>query len=215
MTKSIQTSTKVVAAKATSSKTHSKHAIKKNSSSEAVEEKIIRVVAELRKTLNKDDIPKLLVAILSGYSHMQSTGFSKAMTKLNKDQILERSKEEKGCIRFTEKGLSRVLQAASDNFPVVDVTVKNNGQVHELLLEMVKKRPKVPSGDKVECVWNCLADGQPHTKQELLKASGYGHISSTGFVKILEALKDLGFTESAESKKLQLKDFVFPFGRSC
>jgi hypothetical protein len=87
-----------------------------------------------------------------------------------------------GAVSFTKEGL--------ENAPQDVIPPKDNTEVQERLRGLVLKKDKVPA-EKLNIVWNILLDGKAHTKGELLRATGYTHPSSTGFLKIMAAMKVL------------------------
>jgi hypothetical protein len=173
---------------------------------EAVEKKIIRVVAELRVVLRKDDVPKKLLVVMSGYSHMKSKGFAKAITKLTTDGIVQRSPSETGSVQFTKRGVELISPEC------IVPSIHSNSQVQERLLEIIYKKKGTPV-DRVKKIWNCLLDGRAHSIPELLTASGYNHTNSKGFANMLSNLKELELTTQPGNKMLKLTDLAFPFGR--
>ena len=69
---------------------------------------------------------------------------------------------------------------------------------------------KIPP-PKLDMLWNCLRDRQPHSRDELLKATGYQRADSTGFKAIMKALRELGLIESVgRSNWAFVESKVFP-----
>ena len=169
-------------------------------SPEEVEKKIIRVLAELRMLLQKDDIPLKLVLFLVGYEHPQSTGFLRAKAKLRKKNFIESSK---GVIRLTEDGLNA---APGDIEPPA-----GNRDIQERLRSILHQ--KVKPIEKFDKIFNKLLDGRTHSRQDLLAAAGYNHPQSTGFLKSLSAMRELGLIEKSGQAGVRLSDIAFPCGR--
>ena len=104
-------------------------------------------------------------------------------------------------IRFTAEGLN---SAPQDVDPPRD-----NSAVQERLRALILEKDMVPE-EKMNIVFNILLDRKAHFKKELLAKAGYSHPSSTGFLKIMSAMKDLGIADTT-GKTVKFTDIVFPF----
>ncbi|CAB9498713.1 expressed unknown protein [Seminavis robusta] len=166
-------------------------------SQQQVNEDFLRVMMELRLVLRTEDIPEKLLVLMVGYKNTASTGYLKAKSHHRKANRIQVSK---GIVRLTEAG----IEAGPDVDPPRD-----NREIQARIKELVKQKKGVPS-DKLDIVFDILLDGQMHSKAELLEAAHYKHPSSTGFLKIMSAMKELGLTEG-DSKSVKFTKIVFPF----
>ena len=163
---------------------------------------ILRAMAELQTIFGIEDCSKSFVVSFVGYGHENSKGFSKALSQLRAENIVETSTKA-GCIRFTEKG--RRLIPTDVNPP------KDNASMQERLLNAL--RTKVTAQASLESMWKILSDGKAHRIDDLVVAVGYKHANSKGFSKPKAVLKNFGLLEDAGPGVIQFTEAVFPFGR--
>jgi hypothetical protein len=156
-----------------------------------VQAKILNALAEAEQ-LSADAPDRSLVAILSGYTHIQSTGFVKALGALS----------TAGMITYPPGG--RV--ALTDAGRAVAV-----GPEAPTTAEELQERVSKLIGGAASKVLKPLIDAnrEPMSRQELAEASGYGHIQSTGFVKTLGRLRTLGFIDYPSSGMVVAQPVLF------
>ena len=182
-------------------KTSQNNTMPRSSSQDQINVKFLRVMMELRLTLQSEDIPEDLHVLMVGYKHKQSTGYLRAKAFCRKEKYVEFSK---GVIRLTPQGIAAGPQ---DVDPPTDNT-EIQSRLYDLVLQQDKKIPK----DKCRIIWNILLDGQEHTREELQMAADYKHPSSTGMLKIIKAFKDLNLIEKGSSKNtLKFTKLLFQF----
>mmetsp|Transcript_2964 Transcript_2964/g.6424 ORF Transcript_2964/g.6424 Transcript_2964/m.6424 type:complete len:372 (+) Transcript_2964:594-1709(+) len=147
-----------------------------------------------------ENAPRIQVALFSGYSNVSSTGFAKAISQLKGDGLIEYPNSK--TVRFTAAG-RKTEYARSVTAP------KDNDAVHARIKSLLK-----PIQIRM---FDLLADGVVHTREQLASDMGYGCLSSTGFAKSLSSMSSLGLIhypkDDADKKKklVQLTSICFPF----
>jgi hypothetical protein len=142
-----------------------------------VQQKILNALAEAEQ-LSAEAPDRSLVAILSGYTHIQSTGFVKALSALSSGGLI--TYPPGGRVALTDAGRE---QAQAPDSPAT--------------AEELQERVCRLIGGAATKVLKPLIEAQrePMTRQQLAEASGYTHVQSTGFVKTLGRLRTLGFVD--------------------
>jgi hypothetical protein len=166
----------------------------------SVEEKICMALAEM-KMLGMSAAPRVHVALFSNYTHVRSTGFAKAFSALKDSGMIDFP--SRGMVRLTERGQSSTLNKIQPP--------SGNAETMERLVQVVK-RACGKGGGKAGLICQLLRDGQYHSLSKLLKASGYTHVRSTGFAKVLSTLTSLELVQRSKDT-IQLADIWFPYGR--
>jgi hypothetical protein len=181
-------------------------------------------MAELRLLLRTENIPKLFVALMVGYSHVRSTGFAKAIAELSQNDNDDDDSSlvwittaaaaaastgggsTSGTLRLTPHGLRAIPTDIQSPTTIADV--------QERLLALAKKVKRITgtvAAERLDKIWAVLSNGQSHDMQELLEASGYTHVRSTGFSDCIAALKELNLVEKVGTQQLKLSSIAFPF----
>lgn len=160
-----------------------------------VQQRILNALAEAEQ-LSAEAPDRALVAILSGYTHIQSTGFVKALGALSTGGLI--TYPPGGRVALTDAGRA---VASMPNAPTT--------------AEELQERVCTLIGGAASKVLKPLieANGEPMSRQDLATASGYGHIQSTGFVKVLGKLRTLGFIDYPSSGMVVAQPVLFLQGR--
>ena len=141
------------------------------------------------------------VALFSGYSNVQSKGFSNAMSKLSKKELI--AYPDKKTVALTPAGTA---QAGAVTPPT------SNAEVQERIKNLLK--PKETE------LFNHLSDGRAHAREKVAAGIGYTNVQSKGFSNALSKMSTLGILEyltddtDPKKKMVRLTDIAFPFGRS-
>lgn len=161
-----------------------------------VQRKILSALAEAEQ-LSADAPDRSLVAILSGYTHIQSTGFVKALGALSTS----------GLITYPPGGRVALTDAGRD------ITLPPDAPT---TAEELQNRVIGLIGGAASKILRPLIDAHrdPMTRQDLATASGYGHVQSTGFVKTLGRLRTLGFIDYPSSGMVVAQPVLFLEGAS-
>jgi hypothetical protein len=156
-----------------------------------VQQRILNALAEAEQ-LSAEAPDRALVAILSGYSHIQSTGFVKALGGLSTAGLV--TYPPGGRVALTDEG------RAAAQMPESPTTAE---ELQRRVIDLV--------GGAAAKVLKPLIDAnrQPMTRQELALASGYTHVQSTGFVKVLGKLRTLGFIDYGPGSTVTAQPVLF------
>ena len=173
----------------------------RGNSGQSVRARIIGSMAELR-ALGKPNPPRIEVALFAGYSNAASKGFSNPLSSLKTEGIVDYP--DKKSVSLTTIGL---------NSPEAKAVVppKDNGEVQARLKALL--RPK-----QVE-IFDFLADGKAHLREDVAAAVGYSNPASKGYVNSVGKMSSLGIVcypnDNANPKRkwVQLTDMCFPFSK--
>lgn len=137
--------------------------------------KILNALAEL-EALGANAPERVLVAFMSGYSHVNSTGFAKAVSSLKTDGRIDYTPGGGIVLTDAGRGIADPVDAPSSPAEVQRRIVSLLKPVHGRVLQP-------------------LIDQYPTsmTREELANRCGYGHVNSTGFAKAVSHLSSLGF----------------------
>ena len=124
---------------------------KKTSTCSASE--LLGVIAQIA-ALHGGKAPRELVAKRAGYGSADNGSFKKALSRAAKKDLLDNSDKE--VLDLTDKG----REEAGDAPPV-----ETNEDAHDKIKEDLS--------DKMQEAFDLLADGKPHTREELVSAMGY------------------------------------------
>ena len=177
-----------------------KHKVSTRGQKMPVEQKILSALKELLE-LGITSPPRKQVALFSGYSNVQSKGFSNAMSKLSKKELI--AYPDKKTVALTPAGTA---QAGAVTPPT------SNAEVQERIKNLLK--PKETE------LFNHLSDGRAHAREKVAAGIGYTNVQSKGFSNALSKMSTLGIlehlTDDTDTKKkmVRLTDIAFPFGRS-
>jgi len=156
---------------------------------------------------NVQEVEETEVLKATGYTRTDSTGYRKAMKTLLKE--LKTVEKQRGIFTLTRAGLIKLR--ASDVIPPEPTT---NAEAQAALAGKLHKMARAPT-DKINAIWNLLADGRVHTSEEVLKEGGYKRHDSTGYKEIMKWLGKLELLDKSvgsrkDSCKLH-KEKLFPF----
>lgn len=156
-----------------------------------VQARILDALAEAEQ-LSAESPDRSLVAILSGYTHIQSTGFVKALGALSSAGLIVYPPG--GRVALTESG--RGIACAPDRPTTA-------ADLQQRIINLI--------GGAASKVLKPLIDAnlEPMSRQDLATASGYGHVQSTGFVKTLGRLRTLGFIDYPDTGMVVAKPVLF------
>jgi len=168
---------------------------------EEIKVKIIFHLAEQQLVFGIEETPKKFLVQLVGYTHEATKGFAIPFKELKDEGIVETSGSK--CVRLTEKG---IRLAPRDMGPP-----KTNVDAHKQFLDILRK--KVKQMDKLEKLWDILADGEAHATDDLVAALGYQHANSKGFTVPKQEMNKLGLIEKVGKGAIRLSDKAFPCGR--
>ena len=146
------------------------------------------------------EVSRLHAASFANYKHVKSTGFAAAMKGLKDSGMIDYPSAK--TVRLTDKGKKETppVQPPKDNAEAL------------ARLQHVVKMTCDKTGPKFELICELLSDGQFHTIDSVLKASGYKHVKSTGFANCVSSLITLGFVERGPGT-IRLADIAFPYRR--
>ena len=144
------------------------------------------------------------VLLKTGYARTDSTGYRNAMKELTKD--LGHVVKSKGEMSLTEGG-HRYIAANGLKVKVMPATMKEH---QEQLKETILKNAKAPEKALI-ALWDVLADGKSHTRDELLAAAGYKRPDSTGYREIMKWFNNLELVEK-DGNRYKFTDKVYRFG---
>jgi hypothetical protein len=138
-----------------------------------VGQRILNGLAEL-EVIGAREPPRALLAFFAGYTHIQSTGFVKALGALRSAAMVEYTDNS---VALTELGRrhAAVVTAPTSAAELQDRICRMLGGPSERVLRpLIERRDGIP-------------------RDVLAQLAGYGHIQSTGFVKAIGRLRTLGF----------------------
>ena len=159
-------------------------------------------MAELR-ALGKPNPPRIEVALFSGYTNAQSKGFKNPLSSLKTEGIVDYP--DKKSVSLTPIGL---------NSPEAKAVVppKDNGEVQACLKALLCLK-------QVQ-IFDVLADGKAHLREDVSTAVGYSNPGSKGYKNSVGKMSSLGIVcyppDNANPKRkwVQLTDMCFPFSQT-
>ena len=170
---------------------------------------ILVKLAELDQ-IGVKEVKEIIILQATGYARHDSTGFRKAAKKLTKEleYALRRTKDKQTTWALTESGRNHLLETG---VIIIPDKPKSNDEFHDQLFETMKKFVKAPQA-KLETVFDLLKDGDWHSTQDILSATGYNRTDSTGYRSIMAGMKKLDLLEKS-GKNVRFNDNFFLFGR--
>jgi len=139
-----------------------------------------------------------------GYARADSTGFRKASKELIKE-LGHVEKVDGKNYKLTEEGKKHANPSETPKMMSnKDVEEQKKAQIIKL------SKGKVPAA-KLDAIWAVLGDGEAHTTDELLQATGYKCTDSTGYRVIMKWLKNLELIEKDSGSFKFVAEKVFPF----
>ncbi len=154
--------------------------------------RVLNALAELEQ-MGAASPARELVAFMAGYSHLQSTGFVKAMGSLRTAGMIDYPPGG-GTVVITDTG-----RAAADP-PVRPSTAE---ELQERIVTML--------GGATGRILRPLIAAYPKAldRNEVAAAAGYNHLHSTGFVKAIGRLRTLGFIDYPDRGTVVAKPVLF------
>jgi hypothetical protein len=163
-----------------------------------VEERVLSILAQLH-VLGIKSPKRIHVAHLVGCTHVSSTEFLQAMSKLKNE----------GCIMYPGKDKVSLTECGLARAPAIEPPTSNE-EVQSYIKKLL-----VP---KAAQAFDILSDGCRHTRQHVAGKLGYTHLLSSGFTGVTKALREFDLVlqpkdQTTKKTLLQLSDIAFPFGR--
>lgn len=153
-------------------------------------QEVLNALAEL-ESIGLPSPDRLQVALRSGYTHLRSTGFVKALSSLSGDGLI--SYPSSKTMALTPTGRSKA----------VFTKPKTSAELQEKVLEMV-------GGVKADMLRVVLSVyPRTITRDELMRKLGYNHERSTGFTKSMSGLSRLELIHYPDKKTVRASDLLF------
>jgi hypothetical protein len=156
-----------------------------------VGQRILNAVAELEQ-LGARQPARELVALLAGYTHLNSKGFVNAMGTLSSAGLV--SYPSGGAVALTDAGRVQADPPEAPRSPrEVQERICNllGGASAKILQPLIEAYPKaLPRGD-------------------VAAAAGYGHLNSKGFVNAIGRLRSLGFVDYPDKGTVVAQPVLF------
>lgn len=153
--------------------------------------KILTALAEML-ALGVEDVPRQYAMFMSGYTNLTSTGFVKAMSQLSSSKLT--SYPSAGSVALTEEGRAHAP----------DVDQPSTGA------ELRSRFMSLLGGKKSDMLRVLIAEyPRPVAREDLMRATGYGNLTSTGFVKAVSQLSSLGLLTYPSKGAVRAGDLLF------
>lgn len=136
--------------------------------------------------------PRVLAAMMAGYSHLNSKGFVNAIGALR----------SAGLVEYGQDGVSITAAGRAE-------AMEPDG---ELTTESVQARIVGILGGASGRILQPLIDAHPAAlaRQAVAAAAGYGHLNSKGFVNAIGRLRTLGFVDYPNRGDVIATSLLFP-----
>jgi hypothetical protein len=158
--------------------------------------RVLNALAEL-VMLGVKRAPRVIVMFLAGYSHPNSTGFTKAMGALRTAGCIDYPSAEE--VALTAKGLAEATVRPTRPYSSAEVQERIfrllGGPAARVLAPLVKAYPS------------------PLPRDAVMRAAGYTHGNSTGFTKAMGQLRSLGLIDYPDRGSAVATPLLF-LGRS-
>lgn len=157
-----------------------------------VQQRVLDALAELEQ-IGAEQPAREMVAFMAGYSHLQSTGFVKAMGGLRTAGLIDYPPHG-GTVALTDAGRTVATPPERPRTPEelqARVVSMLGGPTARILKPLLAAYPKAL--DRIE----------------VAAAAGYGHLQSTGFVKAMGKLRTLGFIDYPDRGTVVAKPVLF------
>ncbi len=156
-----------------------------------VEQRILNALAEL-EALGAKAPQRELVALLAGYTHLQSKGFVNAVSALRTSGRVEYPSSD--TMTLTAEGRQQAVAPARPQTPAE-----------------VQARICAILGGKSAQILQPVIDAYPNPlpRAEVAAAAGYGHLQSKGFVNAISRLRTLGFVDYPSSSTIVATPVLF------
>jgi len=152
--------------------------------------KVLAVLASLRRKAGIVDAPRKQVAAMA---QIKPTTLAVVISKMKQQDLIEYP--SKDTVRITEKGLA-MAPTTADSSSTFEFAA-DNSSVHD----DIKKNYLKNGATKVR-LFDALADGASHDKNEIMKAIGYENKAS--FAVLLSNIKKLGIVEYPDRQSVRL-----------
>lgn len=170
---------------------------------------ILKLMAD-NAQVDVTDVKEQDILNASGYSCRDSKGFRTVFRTLSKElgYVTRATKNKIMAYTLTENGRNHLLETG---LLVVAAEPTSNEEYFDQLKQKLERVVVAPEG-KLESVFDLLQDGEYHSMESLLSASGYGSKDSKGFKTIMSGMRKLNLLERKD-KNLRFSDAAFKFGR--
>lgn len=160
------------------------------------EQRVIDGLAEL-KTLGMDSVPRILVALMAGYRHPRSKGFTNALGSLRTSYLIEYPESDRVSITDSGTGLANAGTPPTTLDELHDRVMQlfDNVQVR-LLKPLIEHYPT------------------PLSRDDLAPMVGYEHVRSKGYTNTLGRCRSLGLIEYPSKNMVVATKVLFPSGLS-
>lgn len=157
-----------------------------------VQQRVLDALAELEQ-IGAEQPAREMVAFMAGYSHLQSTGFVKAMGGLRTAGLIDYPPHG-GTVALTDAGRAAATQPERP---------RTAEELQERVVSML--------GGATARILRPLLAAYPKAldRSEVASAAGYGHLQSTGFVKAMGKLRTLGFIDYPDRGSVVAKPVLF------
>ena len=156
-----------------------------------VGQRILNALAEL-ELLKVERPVREMVALMSGYTNLASTGFVKAVSQLRSLCLIDYPDSDS--VSLTEGG--RDLAQFPD-------APRSSKEIQDRVCQLI--------GGKSSEILRPLIDVYPEAmlREEVASRAGYTNLASTGFVKAVSRLRTLGFIDYPDSKTMIATSVLF------
>lgn len=153
--------------------------------------KIIDGLAEL-ESIGAREPKRILVANMAGYSHVNSTGFAKALSNLSATGLV--AYPGSSTVALTPAGRAKATPAGKP------LTTR---ELHERIAAVL-------DGPGRLILTAVLRHPRGLTRPDLARECNYGHVNSTGFAKALSRMHSLGFVDYQPGGMVTAAAILFP-----
>lgn len=157
-----------------------------------VQARILDALAELEQ-LGASTPDRELVAFMSGYSHLNSKGFTNAVGALRSAGLIEPSRSD-GTMALTDSGREIAEPPARPRSPQ---------ELQERICQML--------GGATAKILQPLIDAYPDAlpRESVAQSAGYSHLNSKGFTNAIGRLRTLGFIDYPDRGTVVAKPVLF------
>lgn len=157
-----------------------------------VQQRVLNALAELEQ-MGAARPDRELVAFMSGYSHLNSKGFTNAIGALRSGGLIEAARRD-GTVALTNEGRAAARPPAVPRTP-----------------EELQERVIAMLGGATARILKPLLDKYPGAlpREEVAHAAGYSHLSSKGFTNSIGRLRSLGFIDYPDRGTIVAKPVLF------
>ena len=169
----------------------------------------LRWLSSIRQKLRNKESALLKV---TGYAGADSKGYRNPLKELIKEKqwLFKESSGDKNkekLIGLTEAGRDHCI---SVGMLVVPKEPETQDEFITQIKTLLDKDVKGPTRKNVDKIWTVLEDGQYHTIQELLDATGYAGADSKGYRNVMKGLLNQGLVEKDQMSMFSCPSRYFP-----